>query len=262
MMDEFLLRVILASLGVALAAGPLGCFVLWRRMVYFGDTISHAALLGVAFALALDLPVFSGVLLTAVAVATLVFSADGRMHHADTLLGVAAHSSLALGLVAFALLGGVKVDVMSYLIGDILSVNWADVAFIWGGVAVCLGMLFWRWQALLVSSLNRDIALAHGWNPRKEGVIFTLLLAVLVAVAIKVVGALLITAMLIIPAATSRVFGRTPEQMAGFAALAGSLAALLGIWGSFEQDTPTGPSIVVASLCLLLAAQGIRKLTE
>ena len=258
-MDEFLWRVVLASAGVALAAGPLGCFILWRRMVYFGDTISHASLLGVAFALALGLPVFLGVLVCALLVALVILTAEGRMHHTDTLLGVSAHSALALGLVAVALLSGVKVDLMSYLIGDILAVNWQDVAVVWCGAGLCLGLLIWRWHPLLVSSLDREMALAHGQNPRREAMIFTLALAVLVAAAIKVVGALLITALLIIPAATGRLGGHTPERMAILAALAGVAAAVLGLLGSFRWDTPTGPSIVVAALVLLIVGGLMRR---
>ena len=210
LMDDFLWRVVLAASGVALAAGPMGCFVVWRRMVYFGDTISHAALLGVAFALASGLPVFFGVLLCALAIAAVILLAEGQLHHTDTLLGVSAHSALALGLVAVTILNGVKVDLMSYLIGDILAVNWRDVVVIWAGAIACLGLLIWRWRPLLVSSLDREMALAHGQNPRREGIIFTLALAILVAAAIKVVGALLITALLIIPAATGRLGGNTP----------------------------------------------------
>lgn len=257
-MDEFLFRIGLASAGVALAAGPLGCFVLWRRMVYFGDTISHAALLGVAFALAMNLPVVLGVLLCALAISTLVLGAEGRLHHTDTLLGVAAHSALALDLVAVSLLSGIQVDLMSYLIGDILAVSWADVAVIWIGVAMCLGLLVWRRQALLISSLDRDMALAHGVNPRHESILFTLALAVLVAVAIKVIGALLITALLIIPAATARVGAATPERMVVLAAGIGMMAAGLGLFGSFQFDTPTGPSIVVAALILLILGSVLR----
>ncbi|HBN30295.1 MAG TPA: hypothetical protein DD416_03510 [Rhodobacteraceae bacterium] len=259
-MDEFLWRVVLAATGVALAAGPLGCFVVWRRMVYFGDTISHAALLGVAFALASGLPVFLGVLLCALAIAAVILLAEGRLHHTDTLLGVSAHSALALGLVAVAFLNGVKVDLMSYLIGDILAVNWQDVAVVWTGAIGCLGLLIWRWRPLLVSSLDREMALAHGQNPRKESIIFTLALAILVAAAIKVVGALLITALLIIPAATGRLGGNTPEKMAVMAALAAVLAALLGLFGSFQWDTPTGPSVVVAALFLLILASLVTRI--
>ncbi len=259
-MDEFLLRITLAAVGVALAAGPLGCFVLWRRMVYFGDTVSHAALLGVAFALALNLPIFLGVLICAIGIAAVILTAESRLHHTDTLLGVAAHSGLALGLVAVSLITSIKVDLMRYLIGDILAVDWTDVITIWVGAALCIGALVWRWRPLLVSSLDREMATAHGQNPRREGVLFTLALAILVAVAIKVVGALLITALLIIPAATARLGAATPERMAVLAAITGAAAALLGLFGSFQLDTPTGPSIVVAALGLLLIASIARRL--
>ena len=252
MPDEFVLRVVLAALGVALAAAPLGCFVLWRRMVYFGDTVSHAALLGVALALVLSLPVVLGVLLMALMVAAIILTAESRLHHVDTLLGVAAHSALALGLVAVALLGGAEVDLMRYLLGDILAVGWNDVAVIWGGAILCLGLLIWRWRRLLIASLNRDLALARGLKPRREAALFTLSLAVLVAVAIKVVGALLISALLIIPAAAARPMAATPERMALLAALAAAASALLGLFASFRFDAPTGPSIVVAALLVLV----------
>jgi len=260
MPDEFLVRIFLAGVGVAIMAAPLGCFVLWRRMVYFGDTISHAALLGVALALALGLPVVLGVLICALVIAAVILSAENRVHHTDTLLGVAAHSALALGLVAVSLQSGVRVDLMSYLIGDILAVTWQDVALIGGGLVLCLGVVIWRWRPLLISSLDRDMALAHGENPAREGLLFTLALAVLVAVAIKVVGALLITALLIIPAATARLGSATPERMAFLAAITGALAALLGIGASFRFDTPTGPSIVVVALVLLLTASALRQI--
>jgi len=255
---DFLLRVILAAVGVAVIAGPLGSFVLWRRMVYFGDTISHASLLGVALALALNLPIMLGVLFSALGVALVILGASGRFHHVDTLLGVAAHSALALGLVAVSFLDGVKVDLLSYLIGDILAVTWQDVALIGVGMVLCLGLVIWRWRPLLISSLDREMALAHGENPAREGVLFTLALAILVAVAIKVVGALLITALLIMPAATARLWAGTPERMAALAALIGAAAAGFGLFGSFRLDTPTGPSIVVAALLLLLLASAAR----
>jgi len=221
--------------------------VVWRRMAYFGDATAHAAILGVALALATEAPVFGGVLAAALAMAALISFASGRTYAADTLLGVAAHSALALGLVAASFLQGVRIDLMSYLFGDILAVTRADLAVIWGGAALVIALLAWRWDRLLTATLNADLAAAEGADPRVERLALMLALAVLVAVAIKVVGALLITALLIIPAAAARAFARTPEAMAAFAALIGAAAALAGLAASWRLDTPAGPSIVAAA---------------
>jgi zinc transport system permease protein len=254
MFDDFMIRATLAGLGLALAAAPLGCFVVWRRMAYFGDATAHAAILGVALALALNTSVFAGVLLLALTMAGIVTSLSGRGYAVDTLLGVMAHSALALGLVAVSFLQGVRVDLMAWLFGDILAVTRADLALIWGGGGLVAGLIAWRWQALLTATLNPDLAWAAGINPRREQQILTLALAVVVAVAIKVVGALLISAMLIIPAAAARPLSRTPEAMVIFAALAGAAAVLGGLQISLFSDTPTGPTIIAtAALVFLLS---------
>lgn len=255
MLDDFVLRAALAGVGVALAAAPLGCFVVWRRMAYFGDATSHAALLGVALALSLDLPIFGGVLVVALAMALIVAGLNGRNVSTDALLGVLAHGALAIGLVAVSLLPNQRVDLSAYLFGEILAVTKGDLAVIWGGAAVSIALLVWRWQALLSATLNPDLATASGLNPRREQLILTLALALTVAVALKVVGALLIAAMLIIPAAAARPFSRTPETMAIMAAIIGMIATLGGLAASFAFDTPTGPSMVsVAALLFALSA--------
>jgi len=256
MLDDFIVRAGLAGLGVVLAAAPLGCFVVWRRMAYFGDATSHAAILGVALALATDVPVFAGVLAVALAMALIITSLSERQVSSDALLGVLAHAALALGLVAVSLIEGVRVDLESYLFGEILAVSGRDLAVIWSGAALVLALLIWRWQALLTATLSPDLATASGLSPRREQLILTIALAITVAVAIKVVGALLIAAMLIIPAATARPFSRTPEAMAACAVAVGSIAALGGLAGAFAFDTPAGPSIVAlaAGLFALSAA--------
>jgi len=239
-----MIRAALAGLGVALAAAPLGCFVIWRRMAYFGDATSHAAILGVALALATDLPIFAGVLVVALAMALLLAGLSGRWVSSDALLGVLSHAALASGLVAISLLDGVRVDLEGYLFGEILAVTTRDVVLIWTGAALVCGLLIWRWQGLLMATLSVDLAVASGTKPRREALILTLAMAVTVAVAIKVVGALLIAAMLVIPAAAARPLARTPETMALWAVLIGAASALGGLGGSFAFDTPTGPSIV------------------
>jgi zinc transport system permease protein len=254
LLDSFLWRAALAGVGVALAAGPLGCLVVWRRMAYFGDATAHAALLGVALALATDLPVTAGVTMAALAMALTVSAAAGRTYAADTMLGVASHGALALGLVAVSLAGAVRIDLSAYLFGDILAVTRADLAVIWAGGAVVVALVAWRWQPLLLATLNADLALASGVDARRERVVLTLALAVLVAVALKVVGALLITALLIVPAAAARALARTPEAMAGLAMAIGAGAALAGLAASWRLDTPTGPTIVVAAVAALALA--------
>ncbi len=252
MLDDFTTRAALAALGVALAAAPLGCFVVWRRMAYFGEATAHAAILGVALSLGLSLPMVPAILVAALVMAGAVTILNGRGHAMDTSLGVLAHSALAAGLVAVALLSPVRIDLTGYLFGDILGVNKSDLAVIWGGMAVILGLLFWRWSALLTATLNPDLARASGIDPRREEFGLTIALAIAVAVAIKVVGVLLIAALLIIPAAAARALTRTPEAMAMLAALLGATSALGGLWVAFVLDTPTGPSIVCVAAVLFV----------
>ncbi len=253
MLDDFMVRAALAGIGVALAAAPLGCFVVWRRMAYFGESTAHAALLGVSLSLMFEFSIFLGAIFVSLLMASLVTLAQGRSLFLDTLLGVAGHMSLATGLVVVSFISGVRIELMAYLIGDILSVSKTDVLLIWIGLVIVLTLIFWRWSALLLCTLNEDLAASSGLNPRRESYALTIGLAVVVAVGIKVVGVLLIISMLIIPAASARSLVSTPEKMAAFASVIGMLSAILGLNASYVFDTPTGPSIVcVASLIFII----------
>lgn len=250
MLDDFMTRATLAGVGVAIAAAPLGCFVVWRRMAYFGDATAHAAILGVAISLAFQMSIFIGASSVALIMALTVTLLSGRGYAMDTLLGVLAHSSLAFGLVAVSFLSGIRIDLMAYLFGDILAVSRTDLLVIWGGAGVVVALMAWRWTPLLTATLSEELAYANGLNPRREQLILTLSLAITVAVAIKVVGVLLIAAMLIIPAASARGLARTPEAMALIAAAIGAFSAVAGLRGAYVFDTPAGPSIVcVAAIC-------------
>ncbi len=256
MLDDFMVRAALAGVGLALATGPLGSFVVWRRMAYFGDATAHAAILGVALALAFDLPVGLGTLAVALVMAVTVAQLSARGWAMDTTLGVLAHSALALGLVAVSFVHGARTDLQAYLFGDILAVTRGDLGFIWGGSVAVLALLVWRWQRMLTATLNADLAHASGIDPDRERLILTLALAVVVAVALKVVGALLIAAMLIIPADAARALSRTPERMAALAVLFGMVAALAGLGMSLWQDSPAGPSIVTAAAAIFALSAG------
>ena len=258
MLDDFLVRAGLAAVGLSLATGPLGSFVIWRRMAYFGDATAHAAVLGVALALATDLPIGLGTLTVALAMAVTVAGLSARGWAMDTTLGVLAHSALAFGLVAVSFFPTVRTDLSSYLFGDILAVSRSELALVWLGSLAVLGLLAWRWQALLTATVSEDLAHAAGLRPDRERLILVLALAVVVAVALKIVGALLIAAMLLIPPAAARGFARTPEAMAGLAILIGALSGLGGLGLSLWQDTPAGPSIIVVA-ALLFALTSARR---
>lgn len=255
MLPDFLIRAGLAGLGLTLATGPLGAFVLWRRMAYFGDATAHAAILGVALALATGLPIGLGTLSVALLMAFAVSTLSGRGWAVDTTLGVLAHGALAIGLVAISFVRGVNVSLESFLFGDILAVRWGEVGLVWGGALAVVAVLAWRWQRLLLATLDPDLARASDIDPDRERLILTLALAVVIAIAIKLVGALLIAALLLIPAATARVWAKGPEAMAALASGFGGLAVLGGLTLSMAEDTPAGPSIVaIASLGFALAA--------
>jgi zinc transport system permease protein len=255
-LDGFLLRALLGGIGVAVAVGPLGCFVVWRRMAYFGDTLAHSALLGVAlgFLLAIDLTV--GIVATCVALAVaIVLMQEQRRWSTDTLLGLLSHSALAIGLVILSMMDGVRIDLMGYLFGDILAVGRADLAWIWAGGALVLTGLAAIWRPLLALTVHDELARAEGVPSLAVRLAFTLLLAVVIAIAMKIVGILLITSLLIIPAAAARRLAATPEGMAVTASIIGGLAVAAGLWGSLNFDTPSGPSVVVAALAIFMAVQ-------
>ena len=250
MLDDFLIRAALGGAGVAVAAGPLGAFVVWRRMAYFGDATAHAAILGVALSLALGLPVTLGALIVALAVALLVLRLTRRGQTADAALGVVSHSALAVGLVAIAFVPGVRADPQAFLFGDVLAIGRGQVAVIWAGAAGVAAMLWWRWDRMLVATLNPDLARSAGIDPAREELALTLGLAVVVAVAMQVVGALLTAALMIVPAAAARGFARSPEAMALGAAAIGLAAVEGGLAASLLFDSPAGPSIVVVAAAL------------
>ncbi len=250
-MDDFMLRALLAGLGVALAAGPLGVFVVWRRMAYFGDTLAHSALLGVALGFLLEVNINLAIILVCIALALLLVGLQQQRRLAsDTVLGILSHSALSLGLIVLAFMETLRIDLMGYLFGDILAVSAVEVYWILSGGAVALLLLIGIWRPLLSMTVHEELARVEGVPVVPVRVAFMLLIALVIAVAMKVVGILLITSLLIIPAATARRFARTPEQMALLAAAAGCLAVAGGLFGSLQWDLPAGPAVVVAAALL------------
>ncbi|MBL4807783.1 MAG: metal ABC transporter permease [Rhodobacteraceae bacterium] len=248
MIDAFLLRALIAGVIIALAAAPLGCLVVWRRMAYFGDATGHAALLGVALAMSFSMPLMVGVIIIAAAMALTVTFATQRGNYAmDTVLGVFSHSALAIGLVAAALLPNVRLNLIDTLLGNLLTVSPNDVIMIAIGAAIIFAILFVFWRSLLNATLSAELLVAEGGSLLRDRLIFTLTLALFVALSMKLVGVLLITAMLILPAAAAAPLARSPERMVAIAAAIGVASVIGGLWLSWEADTQAGPSIVVVA---------------
>lgn len=251
-MEAFIIRAVAAGLLLALVAGPLGCFIVWRRMAYFGDTLAHSALLGIAFGMLFDVDVQLAVIIACCTLAVLLVLLErNKTLASDTLLGILAHSSLALGLVVLSF-SSVQIDLMSYLFGDLLTVSRAELWWIGGGAVLALATLFAFWNRLLAMTLHQELAQVEGLDVARLRLLLMLVMAVVVAVSMKIVGVLLITSLMIIPPATARRFARSPEQMALSASLVGMLAVCGGIAASSLWDTPTAPSIVVAAMLLFL----------
>ena len=254
MLDDFLIRALVAGLGFAAIAGPLGCFVVWRRMAYFGEAMAHSALLGLALALLFDLAPVLMLVAFFCLVALLFTGLERRLPYmSDTLLGILAHGGLAAGLVVVAMLHGGGINLMAYLFGDLLAVTRLDVAVILGLAAAGLAGLILFWRPLLLATVSEDLAAAEGQPTMRARIAFVLLLAVVVALGMKVVGMLLIVALLIIPAAAARPLAATPEAMALWAALLGALAVAAGLGGSLSWDLPAGPAIAVAATLIFAA---------
>lgn len=249
MFDDFFFRALIAGIGIAMITGPVGCFIVWRRMAYFGDTMAHSALLGVGLAMLFDLNIMVSVFAIAFTIAMLLVVLQKRHTlSADSLLGILSHATLAFGLVLVAFMSWIRFDLMSLLFGDILAVSVTDLITIYAGGALILTALVKLWRPLLAATINEDIARAEGLQPELHRTFFMILLALLIAIAMKIVGILLITALLIIPAATARRLAMSPEQMAIYAAFIGACSVIAGLYGSLNYDTPSGPSIVVATV--------------
>ncbi|PPR12278.1 MAG: High-affinity zinc uptake system membrane protein ZnuB [Alphaproteobacteria bacterium MarineAlpha11_Bin1] len=257
-MPDFVLYALIAGIGVAAVMGSIGVFVVWRRMAYFGDTLAHSALLGIGLGFFVGIDINFGIVGVCLSIAVgMVYLRRQRYLAEDTLLGILAHASLALGLVVISFLSSLRVDLMSYLFGDILAVTLTDIAWVYGGGSIALGVLAWLWKDLVSITVHEDLAQVEGVNIFRIQIAFMMLFALVIAIAMKIVGILLVTSLLIIPAAAARRFARTPEQMAVFAAIAGSIAVALGLQGSLQWDLPSGPAIVVAATIVYAASLAI-----
>lgn len=257
-MDEFIWRALLAGMLVVLVSGPLGCVVVWRRMSYFGDALAHAALLGTAMALMFDMKPLIGVIIIGGLISYLLMSLQRKKDlSSDAILGILSHGALASGLVMMAVMQsqGERIDLMAYLFGDILSVSWQYIIWLAIACVVVLAFIIRLWESILSIAVHEELARSEGVAVDRVRLVFMLLMAVLVAVAMKIVGIILITALLIIPAASARRFASSPERMAVLAVVFGLFSVVMGMFASMQWDTPAGPSIVLSAVLLFFASR-------
>ena len=252
-----MVRALLAGIGIAIMAGPIGCFIVWRRMAYFGDTMAHSSLLGVALGIVMGANLTISVIFTAMLVALLLVALNSLKKFAtDTLMGILSHATLAIGLVSISLMTWLRVDLIGYLFGDILSVTQFDIIIIYVGVIVVNLTMGLLWRPLLAITVSEEIANAEGIAVWRIRLVFMLLIAFVIALSMKIVGILLITALLIIPAAVARRFSSSPGQMAFMAIFFGILSVSIGLASSLQWDSPTGPSIVLTAFILFCSHIG------
>ena len=255
MLEPFLLRALAAALALAIVAAPLGALVVWQRMAYFGETMAQASLLGVALSFAIGQSLTLSVLAVAIVAALVILLlSEQRLLPLDSILGLLHHGSLAAGVIATAALAGPSVDLLGYLFGDIFAVTDADLAWIYGGGALVLGVLWLVWQPLLRLAVHRELSIAEGVPGRAVKGVFMLMLATTIAIAIKILGALLVIAFLIVPAAAARPFARTPERMVLLSAAISVVGVLIGLEVSARSDAPGGPAIVLVLAVMALTS--------
>ena len=261
MFDDFFIRALIAGIGIAIVVGPLGCFVIWRRLSYFGDTLSHSALLGVTLAVSFNINISLSVFIISGMVAILLLKLlDRTQLPADALCGLLAHSSLAIGLVIIGFLPFIRFDIMGLLFGDILSVTTNDILIIWIGGSLILLVFYFIWKPLFASTVNDDLAKAEGLKTERASIIYTLLLAGVIAISIKMIGVLLITGLLLIPPAMARNLSNNPIQMLIFSIIGGIASVIIGLFSSLEINTASGPTILVVALILfILSLFALRK---
>ena len=251
--SDFVLYALAAGLSLALISGPLGSLVVWRRMSYFGDTLAHSSLLGVALGIIGDLNPQLSIVVSCLVFGTILTLLDRKPSlSTDTLLGILAHSTLALGIVMLALTGAVRINLEAYLFGALLTINPADLLWIVGVVVTALIVLYFFWNRFLSITVHAELARIEGLNVERLNLLLVLLIALTIAVSMKIVGVLLITSLLIIPPAAARRISQTPEAMALLASALGGISILFGLFAAFYLDTPAGPSIVVVATAIFL----------
>ena len=260
-MEDFVSRALIASLAVSVIAGSLGCFVIWKRLSYFSDSISHSALLGVGLGIISGLGMNFGLIIVGAIFAALVVALQQKdLLSNDAILGIFSHIALSVGIVVLGFVGDSNTDYFAYLFGDILSITSSDIYWIFTVMAIVLALLVMNWKKLLLLTLNEELATAEGLNKVFYELLFMFLIALAVSVSVRIVGVLLITSLLIMPPAIARAFSRSPLSMIIGSVAVSVITVLLGLYASIEFDVATGPAIVITLGIFFVGSQLMPKI--
>ncbi|NRA41942.1 MAG: metal ABC transporter permease [Pseudomonadales bacterium] len=253
MIIELIYPSLIITACIALSAGLLSCFVVWRRMAFYADALSHSAILGTSVALLVAVHPLYGLMLYGLIVALALSHFSQKLQlSSDTFLAIISQTSLALGLLALSALPQ-QYSIEALLFGDILAASKADI---WPAAVLSLAILaitIYHRQALVRLCLDEELAKTEGVNTQVMNALLMLMLVALIALAIQLLGVLLVSTLLLMPAATARSFARSPGMMLALSPIIAILACALGLSISIYFDKlMTGPTIVVVAACLWL----------
>ncbi len=264
MLDDFLIRSLLAGTLMVLVAAPMGCLMVWQRLAFLADTLGHASVLGIALALVMAVqPVFGVLLVIGVIMVILRLSTGDRpVALSESMLAIVSHTGLAAGILLLGASGFGNISLEALMFGDLLATTKADLFFIAVTVVVLLLILWRHWHDFVAVSVSAEIAQAEGIAVKRVQLILYLMIALLIAVMMKIMGVLLIGAMLVIPVNAARKFSHSPEQMMWLSLLFGALSLYFGVFFSWQFDWQTGPAIVVVAASWLMLAIVAKKLNK
>ncbi|MFT7086926.1 MAG: zinc transport system permease protein [Rickettsiales bacterium] len=252
MFEPLFIKALIAGIGVAIALAPIGVFVLWKKMAYFSDAISHSAIFGLAIATIIAVSPMYGIVLCAVIFCFLMFIIGKQnLYSIDSIIGITSATLLSIGMILLAFFPS-EIELEEYLFGDLLNLENYQITIIYAAAAlVVLAISLW-FKKLLLSTINPDLAKISGIKTENLELKFLLLTAIIVACLVKIVGIFLITSMMILPAAIGRNFSKTPTHMI-FLSLAFAIFSIVGgLFFAVFFNLPSSPAIIGFSALILI----------
>lgn len=259
-MENFIINAIIASVAIAVLTGPFGCFVVWKKISYFGDSLAHSVIFAVALSVTLNINLYLSLFLFSICYSSILVLSQ-KNYSMDSLLGIFSHGFLSLGLVITSLME-TRIDLFALLFGDILAVSRIDIILLY---CLALFSIIWfilKWKQLLMITINEDLAAVEGINSNLINFQFNFLLSLVICLSIQIVGIILVTSMLIIPPAIARYLSSNPKNMIIYSSFIAVASLLLGLINSMNFDIPTGPSIILVGFIGFILINTVFKLIK